>query len=64
MTKTIHSKSKHITSGSIILLSDNIHLVRTINNPIYKDNILGLDAGAETAEIKNLIETATINIVI
>ena len=50
--------------GSIVVLTDNRKLVRRINNEIEKSNWLAQDAGAEIAAIKDIIEKATIRIVV
>ena len=62
--KTVYNKSKHIQFGSIVLLTNNMLLVSRINNSIYKENLLVIDAGAKITEIKDLINKTVINIVV
>ena len=64
MIKIVYNKSKHIQFESIVLLTDNMLLALRINNLIYKENLLVIDAEAEITEIKDLINEAIINIVV
>ena len=62
VVEDICRKTKHLSSGEVVVYNDNKLLLKGINNEARKDSQCTLEAGAMIAKLKQLKNKASIDI--
>jgi len=62
LIREINTKTKHISIGEIVIYCDNRKIIKGVVSEVYKESFFTHEASATISSIREVIQTATIEI--